>query len=386
MASTISASRRHPFPDVLDPLTSIRFFLALGVVLFHYQLYWTLPPSASGLLDRTRLGVDIFFILSGFILTHVYLQGNAQPRYRRFLAARFARIYPAHLAILLGMLALVLAAPLAGVGLEPGRFNAPDFVQTLLLVQAWFPRQSLALWNGPAWSLSAEWFAYLTFPAFAWIALRLRDRPLVLTGLAALFFLALDLVYRRVFGVVLPRAEDSMGILRIAPEFLFGIGLYYLGQRVALSPRAAIAAVLAATAALLAAMQIPLDDRLIVALSGPFLLALALLAKSGARTFLSQPLWLFAGEASYALYLVHLPVLMVWRNAVQRLAGLGGDYRMGLGELALLLTLTLAAAAGIHMAIERPGRRLIRRLVERREPVPRLEQARSVHSDQGEPF
>jgi len=372
MASTISASRRHPFPDVLDPLTSIRFFLALGVVLFHYQLHWTLPPSASGLLDRTRLGVDIFFILSGFILTHVYLQGNAQPRYRRFLAARFARIYPAHLAILLGMLALVLAAPLAGVGLEPGRFNAPDFVQTLLLVQAWFPRQSMALWNGPAWSLSAEWFAYLTFPAFAWIALRLRDRPLVLTGLAALFFLALDLVYRRVFGVVLPRAEDSMGILRIAPEFLFGIGLYYLGQRVALSPRAA--------------MQIPLDDRLIVALSGPFLLALALLAKSGARTFLSQPLWLFAGEASYALYLVHLPVLMVWRNAVQRLAGLGGDYRMGLGELALLLILTLAAAAGIHMAIERPGRRLIRRLVERREPVPGLEQVRSVHSDQGEPF
>ncbi|MCQ3971646.1 acyltransferase, partial [Klebsiella pneumoniae] len=95
---------------------------------------------------------------------------------RRFLAARFARIYPAHLFILLAMLGLVLAAPVVGIGLEPGRFNPGDFVQTLLLLQAWFPRDTLALWNGPAWSLSAEWFAYLAFPAFAWIALRLRRR------------------------------------------------------------------------------------------------------------------------------------------------------------------------------------------------------------------
>src|SRR5690606_17191169 len=64
-----SGPARVPFPDVLDPLTGVRFFLALGVVLFHYQLYWTLPHEAAGLLDRARLGVDVFFILSGFILT-----------------------------------------------------------------------------------------------------------------------------------------------------------------------------------------------------------------------------------------------------------------------------------------------------------------------------
>lgn len=61
--------RRVPFPDVLDPLTGVRFFLALGVVLFHFQLYWTLPAESAGLLNRARLGVDVFFILSGFILT-----------------------------------------------------------------------------------------------------------------------------------------------------------------------------------------------------------------------------------------------------------------------------------------------------------------------------
>lgn len=376
---------RHPFPDVLDPLTSVRFFLALGVVLFHFQLYWTLPAGSAGLLNRARLGVDVFFILSGFILTHVYLQGNQAPDYRRFLAARFARIYPAHLFILLSMLALVLIAPVFGVGLEPGRFNPTDFVATLLLVQAWFPRESLALWNGPAWSLSAEWFAYLAFPAYAVLALRLRSRPWVLIALAVLLFAAFDAFYRMQYGRVLPRAEDSLGILRIVPEFLYGIGLYYLGQRWTLSPRMAVLCAVAATVVLLALMQIGADDRIIVAASGPFILSLALLAKARVHSVLSHPVALFAGEASYALYLVHIPILMVWRNAIQAVFGQSADYRMSMIELAAMLALTLAAAAFIHVFVERQGRKWLR---ERLAPpsVDPVEARRTVHSDQGEPF
>lgn len=380
-----SGPERVPFPDVLDPLTGVRFFLALGVVLFHYQLYWTLPPEGAGLLNRSRLGVDVFFILSGFILTHVYLQGDRPLDYRRFLAARFARIYPAHLFILLAMLGLVLAAPLFGVGLEQGRFNPTDFAGTLLLVQAWFPRETLVLWNGPAWSLSAEWFAYLAFPVYAAIALRLRSRPRVLIAFAAILFVVLDAIYRVEFGRVLPRAEDSMGMLRIIPEFLYGIGLYYLGQQWAPSIRASVIGAIAATAALLVLMQIGADDRIIVAAAGPFILSLALLAKTDVRTLLSHPIALFAGEASFALYLVHIPVLMVWRNAAQTLAGWPGDYRMGMAELASMLALTLAAAAAIHVFVEQPGRRWLRNRMasERDDPV---EAKRSVHSDQGEPF
>jgi len=184
---------------------------------------------------------------------------------------------------------------------------------------------------------------------------------------------------------VLPRAEDSMGILRIIPEFLYGIGLYYLGQRWTPSTRLSVMGALAATAALLLLMQIRADDRLIVAAAGPFILSLALLAKTDVRTFLSHPIALFAGEASFALYLVHIPIRMVWRNAAQALAGWPRDYRMGVAELTAMLVLTLAAAASIHIFVERPGRRRLRAwLAPQRADT--VEARRSVHSDQGEPF
>ncbi|POA46332.1 acyltransferase, partial [Pseudomonas sp. GW460-R15] len=77
----------------------------------------------------------------------------------------------------------------------------------LLLVHAWLPKIVIAEWNGPSWSLSAEWFAYLTFPAFAWIGLVLARRPVLLIGFAGAVFIGLDLLYRAAFGDTVVHAE-----------------------------------------------------------------------------------------------------------------------------------------------------------------------------------
>jgi peptidoglycan/LPS O-acetylase OafA/YrhL len=356
----ISKTRCHLFPEQLDSLTGIRFFLAVGVVLFHYQLEWVYPHESAGFIGRARLGVDVFFILSGFILTHVYLRGDKPPSVKKFIIARFARIYPVHLAILLGLVVLYVGASLVGVQLDATHFNATDFFRTLLLVQAWFPTQVLNNWNGPSWSLSAEWFVYLAFPAYAWLALKWRERPLILIALSVLAFAILDYLYSGAFGIVLPNAEDNLGILRIIPEFLLGIGLYFFGQKIDLSKRQAVIFALSTSGLMLVAMQLAFDDRIIVALAGPFILSLALVAKSGQQTFLSKPILLFGGEASFALYLVHIPIFMVWRNVMEKLFSLPSDYKMGLGELGILLVLTLVMAAALHVIVERPCRDFIR--------------------------
>lgn len=356
----MSASR-FPFPADLPALTGVRGFLALGVALFHYQLLWGLPAEAAGLMNRGRLGVDVFFMLSGFVLTHAYLSRGQAWTWRSFMVARTARVAPLHLFIMAGMMVMVAGAGWVGVGLEPGRFNLPDLIVTLTLTQAWFPRSTLVEWNGPVWSLSAEWFAYLIFPVFAWIALRLRSRPWLLVGFSALLFVTIDAAYSAATSVILPRAEDNMGILRIIPEFLMGMGLYFLGRTLNPGRTGAIVLATASTAALVWAMQVGIDDRLIVALSAPFLLSLALASRAGADGVLAHPIIQFAGRASFAFYLCHVPILMVWRNVMEAVFGLPGDYAMGLPELSALLALTCLAAALLHIWVEEPARRLIQK-------------------------
>lgn len=69
--TSVSPTREGYRAD-LRALTSLRGFLALGVVLFHYQLQWDPALGFSPIIERSRLAVDAFFMLSGFILAHVY--------------------------------------------------------------------------------------------------------------------------------------------------------------------------------------------------------------------------------------------------------------------------------------------------------------------------
>ncbi|MCH2910584.1 hypothetical protein K3V95_14790, partial [Listeria monocytogenes] len=78
-------------------LTAIRYVAALWVVLYHHWSTATgAPPPA--LIAKGYLGVELFFILSGVILCHVYFDQACAGRFRygAFLWARIARVYPLH--------------------------------------------------------------------------------------------------------------------------------------------------------------------------------------------------------------------------------------------------------------------------------------------------
>jgi len=352
------------FPPALPALTSVRALLALGVVLFHYHFMWPLDDMAyTGLISRSRLAVDVFFMLSGFVLTHAYSRDleTRSFHYGDFLAARIARIFPLHMTILVGVIAIVLIARLIGTPFDARNYNGPGLAATALLVHAWFPPGLMAEWNGPSWSLSAEWFAYLLFPAYGWIGIKLRSRPLLLLMLACAAFAGFDAVYRAAFGVPLAHAEANLGILRIAPEFLAGVGLYRLGERLSLTPRRATMLTAAAALLMLTLMHLMADERAIIAAAALLVLGLALLSKAGADEGLAKPWMLLAGEASFSLYLVHFPALIIWKGVMEALTGRSSAYIMAWWEFAVLLPTTMAAALVLHLAVEVPARRWLRR-------------------------
>src|SRR5438270_9371433 len=94
-------------PEQLASLTPLRGIAALWVVIFHFCWYFPAvhPERYTGAVYKGYLAVDMFFVLSGFVITHVYKEGFARRvtsrHYRDFLKARVARIYPLHITVLL---------------------------------------------------------------------------------------------------------------------------------------------------------------------------------------------------------------------------------------------------------------------------------------------
>jgi peptidoglycan/LPS O-acetylase OafA/YrhL len=156
----------------LSTLTPLRGIAALLVVVFHITCY-LVPLTAPGQTELISMGwlwVDFFFILSGFILCHVYSDffknGVSRTEYRRFILARFARVYPLHLVTLgLAVLLIVVINFLAqGVmATLKWSFDLKTIPASLVLLQSMglYPAAPL---NGPSWSLSTEWWVYLVFP------------------------------------------------------------------------------------------------------------------------------------------------------------------------------------------------------------------------------
>jgi peptidoglycan/LPS O-acetylase OafA/YrhL len=155
--------RERSSPEHLASLTPLRGVAALWVVVFHYC--WHLPAIQpdryTGAVYKGYLAVDLFFMLSGFVISHVYHGAFAHrvtgQRYRDFLKARVARIYPLHLTVLLLFVATAVGeravAFAHGGSLGPiplvGERSLGAFFANLLMLQGIWARE--LSWNDPAW-------------------------------------------------------------------------------------------------------------------------------------------------------------------------------------------------------------------------------------------
>jgi peptidoglycan/LPS O-acetylase OafA/YrhL len=343
----------------LKPLTAVRFFAALWVVLY---AYWPkLSASSPALVASGDLGVDLFFILSGFILCHVYLPQAEQGRfhYGRFLWARLARIYPLHLFTLIGIGVMGVGALAMGFTLSHPVLVWRDLPAQLLLLHAW-GFASEAAWNHASWSISAEWFAYLSFPAFAWLAMRARKAPGVAVAASLAFLALLYDVYAAFTGQSLTQATFAWGALRIVPCFAYGCALYLLWRSGAAQGRVlAAAGALMALAGMLLSAQFGAPDMLTVACAGALILFLAGLASNGSG-LLSHPVLIWLGEVSYAVYMVFVPWELLYDGVTGKILGLSTGLMPPIIWLGLMVGV-LPAAALAHHLVEKPARELMRR-------------------------
>lgn len=349
-------------PADLRPITALRFGAAIWVAIY---TFWENLAGAgrSDLVEKGYLGVELFFVLSGFILSHVYLQaaGEKQFSYRGFLWARIARVYPLHLATLIGVGLLAAVALFAGMSVDGNVLSWPSLPAHLLMMHAW-GLAPVAGWNHPSWSISAEWFAYLCFPLFAFVFWRLRSKPVAAVVGAAAFLTVLYFAFEQMAGFPLTEATFHWGALRIVPCFALGCALYLVYRRSPLKAPWTASAISFAMMILSAALG--LWDGVTVLFAGALILSLASLPNERAGVLASKPA-VYLGEISYSVYMVCVPWKLLSINLAAKLTDAPDKQLHIFVWLAILALLPVVAAVSYHL-IERPARKALRGMAERR--------------------
>src|ERR1700733_3795176 len=235
MYSRSTKNRPQSAVSQLPSLTALRGLAALWVVLFHYTaLYFPRLDMTghSSLIGKGYLAVDLFFMLSGFVMTHVYYRAfceSVRENYRNFLVARVARLYPLHVVVLLLFVATALLVQLLAYA-STGTAEGIPLTGTRSLTAAianLFMLQGLSAehlsWNYPSWSISVEFMAYLAFPLILPTVWRASGRA-TLVVLAAVC--AAPSLFAYLSGGDFNQWGGPLVLLRCLPEFMLGTLIY----------------------------------------------------------------------------------------------------------------------------------------------------------------
>lgn len=347
----------------LPALDGLRALAALWVVTFHATAFTGFAPPV---IRHGYLGVDLFFILSGFVLAHVYAPVFARDGlsfYARYLCRRVARLWPVWLVVLALFALKAEIGRLSGLGGGGLRIADDPGLWALyaLLMQSWGWADAERI-NPPGWSLSYEWAASLLLPGALAVAVRLRSATACLALVLAC--LVAHAIYTHAHSLPSLHTAAAHGGARVVAEFIAGALLWRAWHQTDVAPPgpfAAVCAALAIAAMIVFAPVLWLDHLLVVLFAG--ILAGVAAGRGALAEILSSRVPRAVGEASYALYVVHWLVFEGLWWAFDRV-GLPVGSIAGWLFFAALIALSLVAAFALHVAIERPARRALRRLAE----------------------
>ncbi len=360
-ANHTSGSPRHHLPA----LTGLRFVLAIWVILHHLTgkgmmlepWVQSLPVGIQSLVHGGYLAVGTFFVLSGFVLARSY--GEKQwnrGSLMRYGFARIARVYPGYLLSLLIVSPFIYRSLFAGGAASSRR--ALLLTDYGLVLQGWTGSLGVG-WNTPAWSLSCEFFFYLCFPALL-IFFSKRTWPRIAIAAAISIVLPLALAQLHVPAWWKPFYHTA--------DFLVGIMASHLFDALAESPwtfkrigmwlygiAGPLGALIVAFPQYARGASLDLNSAL-RPLNVAVLIGLAIGGGLPAR-LLSTRLLKYLGQASYSMYILHIPLLWWYSRYMWRNPSAGNQTAAAVVYIAGVIGISAVA----FELVEEPANRMIRR-------------------------
>jgi peptidoglycan/LPS O-acetylase OafA/YrhL len=367
--------------EYLSNLTPLRGIAALLVAVFHFEMAIArfVPAKLTMFFEKCYLMVDLFFIMSGFIILHVYKDNFAYHiewnSLRKYIVARFARIYPLHFFSLLLLVILVIV--FSPHGTYPNAIENPWAIPTGFLLLHSYYIHDIYTWNIPSWSISAEWAAYLLFP---FMALFLSKRKLFALIMLGLFVIAayVSIMYflpRKNYlypSIPVPHNLNvtyDYGFLRGIAGFITGMIVYKLYQRPWIKDifhKDIFAATIIFV--LVLALHFAMNDAFCIILFAALVLSFAL-NNGYFHKYCNNRLAQYIGKISYSIYLMQIFLQEPFSKGL-RLPGVVGfgrgkqniNFSSGLGYAFIYLVLLLAISSVTYYAIEQPCRKWINRI------------------------
>ncbi|HLK30807.1 MAG TPA: acyltransferase [Puia sp.] len=362
----------------ISNLTPLRGIAALLVAIFHFEMAIArfIPSQQTMFFDKCYLMVDLFFIMSGFIMFHVY--GKAfeaaieKKSFRQFIVARFARIYPLHFFSLLALIVFIQFLPqpdsqaklIEDISALPANF---------LLLHSFYVTK-IYTWNIPSWSISPEWWSYMVFPL---LALSINKKK----ALSIIFFILFIIGAYYSIMYLLPRKNPlypsapvphninstyDYGFLRGLAGFMCGMIIYQAYQIASVKKifQKDIFSVLLLLL-MIAALHFAVNDAICVVLFS--LLVLSFASNEGfVHKACNTKVLQFIGDISFSIYMMQIFFQVPFSHGI-RLPGVTGvgrgklniDFSSGLMFCCLYVLLLIALSSITYYAIEKPCRKYI---------------------------
>lgn len=343
-------------------LTGLRGVAALYVVLFHANGLHAFPAAVRPFVSHGYMAVDLFFILSGFVMAMTYgglfRDGFSLKAFKSFLLLRLARIYPLYI-----LVTLVTAVAITTVLADTYRFD--DSVLRALpfnitMTHVWGLAYAIV---PPSWSISTEWAAYLLFP-FSVVAAMWLPRRYALLGTAISFAILVWIAFGPSWMTHHPYAGKGRldvvhsyapgTTLRCLASFFIGLVAYRFAR---LIPSGAALALLPLAVVLLCFRA---NDMWLIGVFALLIMALSHDEGPVAR-MLQSPVAYWLGVVSFALYLVHDLIQKVIFHSFPAWGFGQGVPKMAWVFISIAVSLGVAALA--HYYYEKPSRTWARKVV-----------------------
>lgn len=345
----------------IKSLTGIRGIAAVYVILYHIMHYST----KIQFIKNGYIAVDLFFVLSGFIMTYTYkkqfIQSLSATNYLVFMNHRFSRIWPVY-AFWVFYFMIFLT--------EKVNFSPIPLISNLLLIQNW----GLASpYIGPSWSVSVELATYLTFPFLCmsifnrgelFTLLAIVTSVLILAVLAYSKELSIDWLQHGYSGRMDVASHDNVGpVLRCMAGFTLGVAslkLFHYMQKSFSVVQANITTIIISFAIIASLSTSGLDVLTIVLFA---LLIPSLGAKDSiiSKAISCKPIH-FLGVISYSMYICHILVLSLYKGYINDFVSFAirdAKYRSDASTFLSLMMIIIIATASYYL-IEKPTRKVLR--------------------------